>query len=121
MLAYEVDGRVVTIRADGELKVTDRLQVFEAIRQDSAVQNGSLLLLDGRGVTMLFTEAMVAQQLSVMLDMLGTKVGIACALVVNPRQELEATTFQSRAAGHGLTVAIFQDEPKARAWLRAYE
>ena len=119
MLSYEVDGSILILRASGATTREQRLPVFAAMRADTRVPEGALLLLDVREVDAGMSEHVVVERLRVLLDQLGSKLGPVCALIVSPQVTDQAAMFQARGIEFGLRIGLFSDEPSARQWLGA--
>jgi hypothetical protein len=119
MVSYEIDGSILTFRASGTTTRDQREPVFAAVRADVRVPNGALVLLDVREVDVGMGTAAVVERLRVLLDLLGPKLGLICALIINPQVGEQASLFQTEAKGFGLRVRLFSDERMARLWLNA--
>jgi hypothetical protein len=117
MVSYEFDGSILTFRASGTTTRAQREPVFEAVRADARVPNGALVLLDVREVDIGMSKHVVLERLRVLLELLGPKLGAACALIIAPEHGDQASVFQTEAPGFGLRVKLFSDEQSARQWL----
>jgi hypothetical protein len=117
MLTYEIDGLVLTLRATGTTTADQRQPVFDAVRADARVPNGALVLLDVREVDIGMSQHVVVERLRLLCNLLGPKLGRACAMLVTQAVRDQSTTFQTEAVGFGLLVNLFSDESKARHWL----
>ena len=119
MVSYEINGSILTFRASGTTTREQREPVFEAVRADVSVPNGALVLLDVREVDVGMSTHVVLERLRVLFDLLGPKLGPACALVLTPELGEQASIFQTEALGFGLRAKLFSDEQTARQWLTA--
>jgi hypothetical protein len=119
MLSYEIDGSILIFRASGTTTREQREPVFAAVRADARVPNGMLVLLDVREVDVGMSKHVVVERLRVLLDLLGPKLGPACALIVTPELGDQSRIFETEATGFGLRVELFTDERTARQWLNA--
>jgi hypothetical protein len=117
MLSYEIDGAVLILRASGTTTRDQREPVFAAMRADARVPNGAPVLLDVREVDVGMSKHVVVERLRVLLDLLGPKLGAACALLVTPELGDQSRIFETEAAGFGLRAKLFTDERTARQWL----
>jgi hypothetical protein len=120
MLSYEIDGSILTLRASGTTTGDQREPVFNALRADARVPNGALVLLDVREVDVGMSKPVVAERVRLLFDLLGPKLGLACALLVTPAISDQSSLFQTEAIGFGLQVKLFSDEQTARRWLKAF-
>jgi hypothetical protein len=121
VLSYEVDGPILTLRASGTATLEERQPVLDAVRADTGVPHGALVLLDFRLVDPGISEAIVPERLPVLLDQLGPKLGPVCAMVVTPGLAEPSRLFQLPGIGVGVRVALFNDELSAREWLSSYQ
>jgi hypothetical protein len=121
MLSYEIDDSLLTLRASGTTTRDQREPVFAAVRADARVPNGTLVLLDVRGVDVGMSKHVVVERLRVLLDLLGPKLGVACALIVTPELSDQSRIFETEAAGFGLRAKLFTDERTARQWLMCFD
>jgi hypothetical protein len=117
MLSYEIDGSVLILRASGTTTRDQREPVFAAVRADVCVPNGAPVLLDVREVDVGMSKHVVVERLRVLLDLLGPKLGAACALLVTRELGDQSRIFETEAAGFGLRAKLFTDERTARQWL----
>jgi hypothetical protein len=121
MVSYEIDDSILIFRASGTTTSDQREPVFAAVRADARVPNGALLLLDVREVDVGMSMPVVVERLRVLLDLLGPKLGLACAVIVTPEHGDQARIFQTEATAFGLRVKLFDDERSARRWLNTHE
>jgi hypothetical protein len=119
MVSYEIDGSILTFRASGTTTREQREPVFAAVRADARVPNGALVLLDVREVDVGMSAPAVVERLRVLFDLIGPKLGTACAMIITPELGDQARLFQTEATGLGLRVKLFSDERIARRWLNA--
>ena len=121
MVSYEIDGSILILRASGTTTRDQRVPVLDAVRADARVPNGALLMIDVREVDVGMSKPVVVERLRLLFDLLGPKLGPACALIVTPGLGGDqASIFQAEAAGFGLRVELFSDERTARQWLKAH-
>jgi hypothetical protein len=121
MLSYEIDGSVLILRASGTTTHAQREPVFAAVRADARVANDTPVLLDVREVDVGMNKHVVIERLRVLLDLLGPKLGPACALIVTPELGDQSRIFETEAIGFGLRVRLFTDEQTARQWLMCFD
>jgi hypothetical protein len=121
MLSYEIDGSVLILRASGTTTHAQREPVFAAVRADARVPNDTLVLLDVREVDVGMSKPVVVERLRVLIDLLGPKLGSACALIVTPELGDQSRIFETEAAGFGLRAKLFTDERIARQWLMCFD
>jgi hypothetical protein len=121
VISYRVDGDIVLIVAVGGYTTDERDAVYEGIRQDDAVVDGALLLIDARGNIAPKPQSELRSAIQQMIDRVGTKIGSTWAVVLREDRHVQGHMFQAIAAEHGLRVGLFFDEGEARQWLRAYQ
>jgi hypothetical protein len=121
MTSYEMHGPVLVIRIAGPSTPGERDTIFEAIRTDPSVPDRSLLLVDAFGLaTPPATYDEIVARVARLVDLLGPKIGAACAAVFRPDAQWTGRQFQRIAARHDVRVGLFEDEPSAWRWLQGY-
>jgi hypothetical protein len=120
MIGYVVDGQIVIITADGAHTSEERDAMYDAIRDDARVADGSLLLIDARGNALPSAAPAVRETVASMVERLGPKLGRACALVRPPDRQAPAVQFQLTANTYDIRVGVFTDVAAAREWLEVH-
>jgi hypothetical protein len=120
MLTYSTSGRRLEVRAAGTIPQEESEAVMEAIRQDPAVPDQALFLLDvtdhdDSNVPL----SEVGPRLFHMVGALGPKLGSFWAIVTANQldQVVKLRLAQHLVRGSDITVTIFRDLDEARNWL----
>jgi hypothetical protein len=117
MFSYESEGHILTLTVSTFPTLDDRLVLFDAVRVDSRVPLGTMLIVDVRSLPVPdFSEAAVIEHLNLLITLLGPKLGPACA-IVSGAHGADPHMFQTAGRGVGLRVGLFLDEHTARQWL----
>lgn len=120
MFSYRSDGQFVVLTSSGINTAGERQAVFDAIRSDPTVPDGANLIIDIRNYEARLTQAELQDRVRTLLDTLGGKIGIACAVIVRDATQPVALSFQLVAANMNFRVGVFRDEESARKWLAPY-
>lgn len=117
MLTYRIDDSILVLVAVGTPTADQRQAVFEAIRNDPLVRPGSPVLIDASQADRVGSLPVVQERAHLLVELLGTKMGSVCAVVVPPSLAGEALYFQAAGGELGVRVGLFADEDSARRWL----
>ena len=120
MLSYSVDGKIVRLTVAGDVSPAERESVYRAVREDSRVDDGFVLLVDARKAKVTFRDATIDVRVQALHDGLGPKFGGACAFIEPTDDPLYGKKFQRAGSKIGIRIGIFADEASALRWLGVY-
>lgn len=94
--------------------------MFDSVRNDPAVSDGSPAILDIRELQVELSAIALITRIQNFRDRLGPKMGRTCAIVISPDNRFLSRSFQHYAQELiDLRVGIFSDMDEARRWLTA--
>jgi hypothetical protein len=120
MYAYTIDGSILTLVVTGATTSEHRESMLSAIRQDSRVPNGALLLIDARQAASVGSTIGLQERAHTFVHLLGPKMGPLCAIIVPPDLAAEAALFQAAGGELGVRVGLFAEESQAKQWLHDF-
>ena len=120
MISYQVDGKILILNVVGDVIPEERQRVYDAIRADPAVLDGSVLIVDARFSRVTFLDATLEARVRLLLDQLGPKVREVCAFIEPEYDPVFGLKFQRACASLGVQVGLFANEARAREWLAPF-
>jgi hypothetical protein len=119
MFSYKPGGAFVTLKSDGKADARQRQAVYDAMRSDPRVPDGTSLILDLRLAVIQLTQSELVDRVRALFATLGPTLGSACAVIVKDKSLRFGLNLQTIAGNMNFRVGIFHDEDGARKWLTA--
>jgi len=117
MISYRVDGPFVILTTDGKSTEPERQMLFGALLSDPKVPDGALLIIDIRKYEIHLTQAELQDRVLGMIEALGRKIGILCAVLVGDTSLRVGMGLQLVAGNANFRTGVFHSEAAARKWL----
>jgi len=117
MLTYHADGKILRITVTGDLSLREVEAMCQAVRDDPAVQDSSLVLVDAKNTDVTSKDATPSVRIQALVDGLGPKFAKVCAVVEPPHDPFYGIGLQSAGQRLGVHVGLFTTEETALKWL----
>jgi len=120
--SYSIQGRVVVVQSPQAPSVEGARDIFVAMRDDSTIAKGALLLVDARESEVDLAPALVRNRVELMWSLLGAKFAPFIAMVPrSPATGLTIHRVQMDAFVYaGIQIGIFASVDEARQWLELH-
>jgi len=117
MLTYQADGKILRITLTGDVALRDVEALCEGVRNDPAVLDSSVVLVDALKADVTSKDASPAMRLQALLDGLGPKFSKVCAIIEPTGDRFYGIGVQSAGQRLGVQIGLFATEEAALKWL----